>query len=189
MQAKLRLHAAPATFASLAATLALAVVGVIVSGGGKAAAVQQLSCGDTITTDTTLHHNLVNCPNNGIIIGADDVTLDLNYHRIDGDGAPATGCDPDTEFCDVGVLNRGHDGVTVVHGSLREFDVGVWGLRVSHNRLLGISSSENECCALGFFRGTRSVIRNSSGSNSGEGGNGMFVIESHHVRVLHNSFR
>jgi len=190
MQAKLRLHAAPATFASLAATLALAVVGVIVSGGGKAAAVQQLSCGDKITADTTLHHNLVNCPNNGIIIGADDVTLDLNYHRIDGDGAPATGCDPDTEFCDVGVLNRGHDGVTVVHGSLREFDVGVWGLRVSHNRLLGISSSENECCALGFFRGTRSLVRNSSASGTPrDAGPGMFLIESHHVRVLHSSFR
>ena len=94
MQAKLRLHAAPATFASLAVVLALAVAGVIVLGGGKAAAVQQLSCGDTITTDATLHHNLVNCPNNGIIIGADNVTLDLNYHRIDGDGTAASAAIP-----------------------------------------------------------------------------------------------
>jgi parallel beta-helix repeat protein len=190
MQAKLlRLHAAPATFVSLAAILALAVVGVAVLGGGKAAAVQQVTCGDTITTDVTLHHNLVNCPNNGIIIGADDVTLDLNYHRIDGDETPAAGCDPDTEFCDVGVLNRGRDGVTVVHGSVREFGVGVWALRASHNRLLGISSSGNQCCGLGFFRGTRSLVRNSSGSGSGEGGNGMFLIASHQVRVLDNSFR
>jgi len=74
-----------------------------------------------------------------------------------------------------------------VHGSVREFGVGVWGLRVSHNRFLGISSSGNECCGLGFFRGTRSVVRNSSG-NGGED-NGMFLIASHHVRVLHNSFR
>jgi len=151
----------------------------------------QPRCGDTITTDATLHHDLVNCPNNGIVIGADDVTLDLNYHRIDGDETPAAGCDPDTEFCDVGVLNNGHDDVTVVHGSVREFLVGVWGLRVSHNRLLGISSSENECCGLGFFRGTRSVIRNSSGRGNGapDEGNGMFLIASHHVRVLHSSFR
>ena len=62
MPARLRLHGAPATFVSLAVILALAVVGVIVLGGGKAAAVQGLSCGDTITTDVTLHHNLVNCP-------------------------------------------------------------------------------------------------------------------------------
>jgi hypothetical protein len=104
MQAKPRLHPAPATFASLAAVLAFAVVGVVVLGGGKAAAVQQVSCGDTITADTTLRHNLVNCPNNGIIIGADNVTLDLNYHTIDGDGTEFAGC-PENEFCDVGVLN------------------------------------------------------------------------------------
>src|ERR687898_2907411 len=149
MPAKLRPHAAPATFVSLAVILALAVAGLMALSGGQAAAVQQVSCGDTITADATLHHNLVNCPNNGIVIGADDVTLDLNYHRIDGDGTPAVGCDPETEFCDIGVLNDGHDDVTVVHGSVREFNVGVWGVRVRNNRLLGISSSGNECCGLG----------------------------------------
>jgi parallel beta-helix repeat protein len=70
---------------------------------------------------------------------------------------------------------------------VRQFLVGVWGLRASHNRLLDISSSANECCGLGFFRGTRSVVKNSSGM--GGGANGMFLVESHHVRVLHNSFR
>jgi parallel beta-helix repeat protein len=191
MRQRVRSHLTHANVAaalvSLALILALAVVGVVVLGGGKAAAVQQLSCGDTITTDTTLHHNLVNCPNHGIVIGADDVTLDLNYHTIDGDGTPAAGCDRNTEFCDVGVLNRGHDGVAVAHGSVRQFLVGVWGLRASHNRLLDISSSGNECCGLGFFRGTRSLVRNSSGNGGGD--NGMFLIASHHVRVLHNSFR
>jgi parallel beta-helix repeat protein len=175
-----------ATLVSLAVLLTSAV---LMFGGSFATAAPPLSCGDRITTDTTLHRDLVDCPDNGIRIGADDVTLDLNYHTIDGDGTPAAGCDRETEFCDVGVLNRGHDGVTVVHGSVRQFGVGVWGLRVSHNRLLGISSSGNECCGLGFFRGTRSVVRNSSGSGSGEGGNGMFLIESHRVRVLQSSFR
>ena len=93
---------------------------VVAFSGAEAAS--EVGCGDTITTDTTLHHNLVNCPNNGIVIGADNVTLDLNYHTIDGDGTPAAGCDPQTEFCDTGIVNFGHDGVTVMHGSLREFD-------------------------------------------------------------------
>src|SRR5829696_5996918 len=101
MPTKLRLHAAPATLVSLAVILALAVAGVMALSGAEAANTQP-KCGDHITADTTLHHDLVNCPNNGIIIGADDVTLDLNYHTIDGDGTPAAGCDPDTEFCDVG---------------------------------------------------------------------------------------
>ena len=70
MPAKLRLHAASATFFSLAMILAIAVVGLVALTGAEAA--DQPKCGDTITADTTLHKDLVNCPNNGIVIGADD---------------------------------------------------------------------------------------------------------------------
>ena len=185
MAVRLRRHAAPATLLSLALVLFLAVVGVLTLSGAEAAR-QQLGCGDTITADTTLDSDLVDCPNNGIVIGADDITLDLNGHTVSGDGELEQ-CGR-REFCDVGVLNRGHDGVTVRRGSVRQFNVGVWGLRVSQNRLLDISSSSNQCCGLGFFRGTRSLVRNSSGSDS-EDANGMFLIASHDVRVLDNSFR
>src|SRR5215211_5126315 len=131
MASKLRLHAAPATVVSLVVFLAL-VVAFVGSSGADAA--KQPKCGDAITADTTLHHNLVNCPNNGIIIGADDVTLDLNYHTIDGDGEPFKQCSE--QFCDVGVLNGGHDGDTVVHGSVRQFGDGVIDAATSHTRLL-----------------------------------------------------
>src|SRR5438045_1058368 len=140
MPAKIRPAAVVATLVGLAVTVILVLAGVVAMSSAEAAS--SVSCGDTITTDATLHHNLVNCPNNGIIIGADNVTLDLNYHRVDGDAAPAAGCDPETEFCDVGVLNDGHDGVTVVHGSVRQFDFGPSVLGARHNRLLGISSSK-----------------------------------------------
>jgi len=33
-----------------------------------------------------LEADLINCPGDGLAIGADDVTLDLNGHLIDGDG-------------------------------------------------------------------------------------------------------
>ena len=134
--------------------LAAAVDVFLAVPGGEAIA-SHVSCGDTITADTTLDSDLVDCPNNGIVIGADDIILDLNGHTIDGDNALVEPC---PEFCDVGVLNDGHNGVAVTHGSVRQFVVGVWALRVSHNRLLGISSSGNECCGLGFFRG-RTAIR------------------------------
>jgi parallel beta-helix repeat protein len=186
MPVNLRLGAIPPKLVSFAAVLALMVVALVALSGGEAAGQGQPKCGDRITVDTTLHKDLVDCPNNGILIGADDVTLDLNGHTIDGDGTPAAGCDPEAEFCDVGVLNRGHDGMTVMHGSVHQFNVGVWGLRASRNRILGISSSSEGCCGLGFFRGTRSLVRNSSGSGSGD--NGMFLIASHRVRILDNSF-
>jgi hypothetical protein len=60
-----------------------------------------VSCGDTITADTTLDTDLVDCPNNGIVIGADDITLDLNGHTIDGNDALVDTC-PEGEFCNLG---------------------------------------------------------------------------------------
>jgi parallel beta-helix repeat protein len=175
---------------ALAVVLAFVVTGVVALRGGEAAGAQPLNCGDTITVDTTLDQGLVDCPDNGIIIGADNITLDLNGNTIDGDGKPFAGC-AQGEICDSGVANDGHDGVTVEHGSVRQFDVGVIVGRASHNRLLGISSSGNRFAGLGFFASTRSLMRNSSGSGSTsrEDGTGMFLADSHHVRILHNSFR
>src|SRR4051812_48606764 len=118
-------------FAAVAMAAALMATGAhatqvehVVLSGGQALA-SNVSCGDTITTDTTLHKDLINCPNNGIIIDADNVTLDLNGHLVDGDGTPTAGCDPATEFCDEGLVALGHDGVTIKHGRVREFADGV----------------------------------------------------------------
>ena len=166
-----------------------AIAGWLAIGGGQASAAQ-VGCGDTITTDTTLHHNLTNCPNNGIVIGANGVTLNLNGHRIDGDGTPAVGCDPDTEFCDVGVVNDGHDGVTVKHGSVREFLYGVFVGRARHNRVLGISSRKNFFFGFYVAESARSLVRNSSGSrNPAPEGDGLGLFGSHRVRIVHSSFR
>ena len=97
------------------AIVALAVTGLITFGPGQASA-GHVSCGDTITVDTTLDSDLVDCPNNGIVIGADNITLDLNGHLVDGDDTPVVGC----PFCDLGLFNEGHDGVTVRDGSVND---------------------------------------------------------------------
>jgi parallel beta-helix repeat protein len=44
----------------------------------------KVHCGDTITKRTTLHRNLRNCPGDGLVVGAANVTIDLNGHRITG---------------------------------------------------------------------------------------------------------
>ena len=197
MPAKLRLHGAPAMLVFLAVILALAVTALVALSGAEAAN-KQPKCGDTITTDTTLHHDLVNCPNNGIIIGADNVTLDLNGHTIDGDGTPFSPCGKN-EWCDIGVVNlgrsavvgTGHDGVTVMHGSVHGFAAGVNIAEASHNRVLGISASSNHFFAIGLVEVARSLVRNSSGSGSmnRKEGTGIGLFGSHHVRVLDSSFR
>jgi large repetitive protein len=171
--------------------LTAAVVGAFAFTVGPASA-NHVSCGDTIVADTTLDTDLVNCPNNGIVIGADNVTLDLNHHTIDGDGIPAAGCNPETEFCDVGVVNEGHDGVTVMHGSVRQFGAGVslFG-ELRRNRLLGISASGNRFIGIQLFKSSRSLIRNCSGTGSTDRdvGTGLGLFESQRVRVVRNSFR
>jgi len=193
MPAKRRPYAGAATLASLAVIVAFAVAGPMAAGGAPAVA-SQVGCGDTITADTTLDADLVNCPNHGVVIGADGITLDLNGHLVDGDGTPATGCNQRKEPCDFGVFNDGHDGVTVMNGSVREFAVGVlFGSVVGNirdNRVLGVFSNRNQFAGLGIFSSLRSVVRNSSGDGSlDREGSGMQLGDSHDVRILNNSFR
>src|SRR6478735_1632289 len=191
MPAKVRLHAAPATVVSLAVILALGAAGLVALSSPstarslgsrtqrRAEAANQPHCGDTITADTTLHKDLVNCPNNGIEIGADNITLDLNGHTIDGDGTPSAGCDPATEFCDVGVVNFGHDGVTVMHGSLRQFGGGVDFGEVRRSRLLGLSTPRNADVGIQFFGSSRILVRECSGSlTTSREGTGIGVFDS-----------
>src|SRR3954453_9135770 len=189
MPTKIRPQAVPTTLVGLAVTVTLVLAGVVALSGAEAAS--NVSCGDTITADVTLHRNLVNCPNNGIVIGADNTPLDLNYHTVDGDGTPAAGCDPNTEFCDIGVLNDGHDGVTIVHGSVRQFDTGfiVGGAR--HNGLLDISTSSSRFSGIVIFESARSTVENSSVVRNGVHTDqaGMSVFSSRRIRIRHNSIR
>ena len=163
---------------------------VAVAAGASTAQTGGLSCGDTITVDTTLERDLLNCPNNGILIGADDITLDLNGHLIDGDRSPFRGCDPRKEFCDSGVGNNGHDGVTVRKGAVGQFDSGVLVGRARENRVLDISSSQHTSFGFVVFRSAQILVRGSSGSrNIAPEGDGMGLFESHDVRIVDNEFR
>jgi parallel beta-helix repeat protein len=153
------------------------------------ASAAHVSCGDTITTDTTLDSDLLDCPSNGIVIGADDITLDLNGHTVSGDGEPFKAC-PEREYCDVGVLNNGHDGVTVRNGSAGQFESGVLVGKAHKNRVLDISSSQNTFFGFVVFRSAQILVRDSSGSrNIAPDGDGMGMYESHDVRIVNNEFR
>ena len=188
MPAKLHLHAARIAVVSFSAVLASTVVAVIALSRADAAA-EQLSCGATITTDTTLDSDLVDCPNNGIVIGADDITLDLNGHRIDGDGTEFADC-PKNEICDVGVVDDRHDGVKVKGGSTREFAVGVLVSRARDNRVVEISSSKNVFFGAVVAGSSRIVVRDSSLSNNvAPEGDGIGLFGSDHIKIVDNSIK
>jgi parallel beta-helix repeat protein len=148
-----------------------------------------LECGDTITANTTLDRDLTDCPNHGLVIGADGITLELNGHTISGDAKPFNRC-PRRQLCDVGVLNDGHRGVTVRNGSLHGFGLGVLVGDVRDNHLVKLSSSENQFFGFVIAGSSRTVIRDSSGfDNPRPDGDGLGVFMSHDLRIVHNSFR
>jgi large repetitive protein len=169
--------------------LALVVAGFTVLGSGQALA-SHLSCGDTITTNTTLDSDLVNCPNNGIVIGADNITLDLNGHTIDGDGTLVDPC-PEGETCDVGVDNSaGHSGVTIEGGSIRQFALGVLVLSASRNSLRHLSVSRNLFVGIVIGESARTAVERSSITRNGVTTQqaGMVLFASRDNRIERNLF-
>ena len=75
-------------------------------------------CGETITEDTTLTADLDCTTTDGLIIGADNITIDLNSNTVTG--VTCNGC--------YGIDNtNGFDDVTIKSGSIVGFNHGVHG--------------------------------------------------------------
>jgi hypothetical protein len=189
MSERTHVHLVGAAFLQ-ALVVALAATTFLAVGNGRALAGAHQSavrCGDTITADTELTRNLVDCPGNGIVIGADDIELDLNGHTIDGDGV--LGC---TDFyaCDFGVDNTaGHHGVTIEDGSIRDFATAVFVLGGNRNRLLGLTSSHNVLGGMLVIASAGTRIAHDSVSANGLTTDqaGLIVFDSRGIRITRNS--
>ena len=83
--------------------------------GAAPASAGHVACGQTIMVSTTLDSNVGPCQT-GLVIGANNVVLDLNGFTLSG--TPATGDGP-------GVNITGRTGVTVRNGTITQFDAGV----------------------------------------------------------------
>ncbi|HSL30382.1 MAG TPA: NosD domain-containing protein [Anaerolineales bacterium] len=82
-------------------------------GGGGPLVDRQVSCGQVLTVSTRLLNNLSECPEDGLVIGAHGIIVDLNGRTVDGVGLGT------------GIRNDGFDSVTVRNGTVQEFDYGV----------------------------------------------------------------
>jgi parallel beta-helix repeat protein len=165
---------------------ALLAGGLTAATGGLAQA-SVVHCGDVITANTRLSSDLVNCPDNGLVIGADNITLDLNSHTIDGDGV--VGCE-EQYACDFGVDNTAsHHGVTIKDGSIREFATAIVVLGANDNRLRGLSSSHNVLGGILLIESPGARIEHNSISANGLTTDqaGLIVFDSSAVRIERNS--
>lgn len=137
---------------------------------GRADAQSTVACGQVITESTVLANDVGPCPADGIVIGADNITLDLNGHRVFGtDGTP--------EGLYAGIRLAGRTGVTVTgtsvsrgtRGVVTGFDAGVSIEGGSANTIMKL------------------MIRDNVGYGDGDLGDGVFIFQSPNNRLL-NSF-
>lgn len=95
----------------------------------------------TILSDTTLTTDLI-FEGDGIIIGADDIVLDLGGHGITGPGkGPWTW--PDPALSSVGIKVNGRRGVTIRNGAVGSFASGILIQGSQDIRVEGITTSLN----------------------------------------------
>lgn len=72
-----------------------------------------VSCGQVLVASGRVVNDLSECPADGLVIGASDITLDLDGRTIDGVGQGA------------GIRNDGFDSVTIQNGVVQQFGIGV----------------------------------------------------------------
>jgi large repetitive protein len=98
----------------LALIAGAAVAAVVPAAQPAAGAGSDVSCGQTLTKSTTLTNDLVDCSGNGLLVGADNVTIDLNGHTIDGTNSRKPGT--------AAIETKGQRAnVTIVNGTVSDF--------------------------------------------------------------------
>jgi parallel beta-helix repeat protein len=155
MTSRRRTNVTASSARHLVSVLAIGVLLALASAAHARAA--SVTCGQTITHDTTLTADLTNCPGDGLVIGANDITLNLNGHTIDGTVTQLPACD-EPPFGSDGIRLGGHDGLTIENGTVQQFFHGIEGggegegvadsdlhaLIVRDNRFSGISLGSNQ---------------------------------------------
>jgi parallel beta-helix repeat protein len=115
------------TGAFRAIVLAAAAAALLTVGATSALAKKKtVSCGDVITHSIHVKNDLIDCPGDGLVIGAANIRVDLGGHVIDGVSNPAAD----------GIGNTGgFDNVVIRHGKIQQFQQGVHLVNTSKNKL------------------------------------------------------
>ena len=113
---------------------ALALGGLAASVGPAGATHNSIAPCMVVTEDTTLTGDVGPCSGHGIVVTADNVTLDLGGYTVTGQQTPME---------QVGVLLDGVTGVTVKNGTVTGFDAGVSIEGGGGNTVTGITATGN----------------------------------------------
>ena len=97
----------------------------------------EIGCGREIRESITLDHDIEPCAEDGLVITADNITVDLNGHTIAGDPTVRDG------RCKAGIILRDVHGVTVENGTIIGFDAGVAIMGGGGNTVRQITAEDN----------------------------------------------
>jgi parallel beta-helix repeat protein len=140
----------------IARKLAIIAVGLAWAVSARASIV---NCGDILTADTVLSNSLLDCIGDGLIIGADNITVDLNGQVLKGSGSPGF----------VGIRITDRSGVIVKGpGVVERFDGGIEITGGGNNVVKGVTvanDNNNAACLPVVPPGPRGIaIVNSVGN-------------------------
>jgi parallel beta-helix repeat protein len=115
-----------------------------------------LSCGQVIRESVKLSSNL-ECSTDGIIAGADGITIDLNGFTISGPGG---------ESSKVGIMLANNDNVQVMGGTIKGFQAGVLNTGGSGNTISKVTFTENQIAVFNTGAKNTNIETNNMFSNS-----------------------
>lgn len=145
------------------------------------ASADHIGCGDVITEDTTLGADIGPCDGTGLIIGADNITVDLNGHRVTGN-PQARGSGPDQ----AGVVLRQVHGVTLLNGTVQAFDAGVLIAGGERNTVTRVHAVDNVNYRVVTGRNSQPAD-DPSAAPSCDLGDGIAVLGSNENRLYDNT--
>ncbi len=143
------------TFRRAGSALAVAVL-LVSSGLGSVAHAATVGCGDVITRSTTLDADIGPCPGDGLLIDADNITLDLGGHTVLG--APSSS---------IGILVTARSGVRIANGTVTGFQTGVNKRLGQDNTIERLLVRDNRCSGIVLSPGFRTVVRGSAITGNG----------------------
>lgn len=142
--------------------------------GASPALAQHVACGQVITHNTHVKNDLLNCPGDGLVIGASNIKLNLGGHTIDGvNSATADGINN----------TGGFDNVKVEHGTIQQFHIGIELNGADGNKLEHLTVTQNPFDGIRLTGSNNNTIGHVDESASFDG---IFLVNSDNNVVSHS---
>jgi parallel beta-helix repeat protein len=167
-----RLRRVRARLLSTAAAILLAA-GVLMFGAPSASAAP-LACGTVVTTSIVLDADIIDCGTEGLVVGADGITIDLNGHIIDG----TVGDDS------AGVRNPGFDDVTIRNGTIQEFERGISLEAAARQNVVGEVTAAHNGSGFAIDASSGNLL---AGNQTLLNGTGIFLLRNASRNTIRNN--